>query len=572
MEYTQSNKVIRRSLYEEDEIESLKKRYEQASPYPHCVVNDFCDSETLRRVRQEIIENFDATYKETDLFKMLQTVDLANLDGMDEEKKAKIPGLVALRDEIYSEEFRGFVSRVTGCGALSDVTDCACNVHPVGGHLLCHDDVIGDRRVSYIIYLTDPDLGWQKEDGGALELYPEDPERPMVPHPIPTAKALPLWNSLAMFKVQAGKSFHSIQEVMTSEKPRMSLQGWFHGGVSDGSDGQQIEGGGEKRNKALPTLAMLQETMNEDDATEYKDFRSVCDGDNVVDPVDEEDFTLSEKDVEYLSQWINPIYLTGKGMPKIQAKFEEDGSIQLLNFLKTEKAELIREAMVEADEEDKVGHGTMPEYASGTGDGWAVKGPAHMQRYMEYDCRESTSDMPRSTALLSGKKRMGELLKEVYDDVIGTRPFCNLIRRFTTLTMLGCQGEIRRFRPGLDYTVAHYGGLTKDPRLDVVLCFVNDKSYDWGDGECGGFEAYLLADEEEDGPAEVYRQVQDDDTGVLNVSPQFNSLNIVLRDEGLMRFVKYLSSSAPGSRWDISAVLLPVDDDTDDDDADDAIK
>jgi hypothetical protein len=33
---------------------------------------------------------------------------------------------------------------------------------------------------------------------------------------------------------------------------------------------------------------------------------------------------------------------------------------------------------------------------------------------------------------------------------------------------------VRRFRPGLDYTVAHFGVLTKDPRLDVVLCFVDD--------------------------------------------------------------------------------------------------
>ncbi len=41
-----------------------------------------------------------------------------------------------------------------GCGDLSDQTDCACNVHAAGGHLLCHDDVIGNRRVSYIIYLT----------------------------------------------------------------------------------------------------------------------------------------------------------------------------------------------------------------------------------------------------------------------------------------------------------------------------------------------------------------------------------------------------------------------------------
>jgi hypothetical protein len=41
-----------------------------------------------------------------------------------------------------------------------------------GGHLLNHDDVIGTRAVSFIIYLTDPDDPWTAEDGGALELYP----------------------------------------------------------------------------------------------------------------------------------------------------------------------------------------------------------------------------------------------------------------------------------------------------------------------------------------------------------------------------------------------------------------
>ena len=47
----------------------------------------------------------------------------------------------------------------------------AVNTHPHSGHLLCHDDVIGDRAVSFIIYLVDPD-GWTADDGGALELYP----------------------------------------------------------------------------------------------------------------------------------------------------------------------------------------------------------------------------------------------------------------------------------------------------------------------------------------------------------------------------------------------------------------
>ena len=32
--------------------------------------------------------------------------------------------------------------------------------------------IVGTRRVSYIIYLTDPDDPWQAEDGGSLELYP----------------------------------------------------------------------------------------------------------------------------------------------------------------------------------------------------------------------------------------------------------------------------------------------------------------------------------------------------------------------------------------------------------------
>ena len=45
----------------------------------------------------------------------------------------------------------------------------------------------------------------------------------------------------------------------------------------------------------------------------------------------------------------------------------------------------------------------------------------------------------------------------------------------------------------------------------------------------------------------------DDDGGiVLSVSPSFNTLSIALRDEGAMRFIKYVSKSAPSGRWDIA--------------------
>ena len=54
---------------------------------------------------------------------------------------------------------------------------------------------------------------------------------------------------------------------------------------------------------------------------------------------------------------------------------------------------------------------------------------------------------------------------------------------------------------------------------------------------------------------------------MLNVSAASNSLNLVLRDEGLMRFVKYVSARAPGSRWDVSAVYRPVPDSDDEEEA-----
>ena len=49
----------------------------------------------------------------------------------------------------------------------------AVNSYTQGCHLLNHDDVIGSRRVSYILYMPLPhDQTWEKNWGGALELYP----------------------------------------------------------------------------------------------------------------------------------------------------------------------------------------------------------------------------------------------------------------------------------------------------------------------------------------------------------------------------------------------------------------
>jgi hypothetical protein len=127
------------------------------------------DDGLLRAVRKEILANLHFTIKETDIYKVWQTGDLANLDGLPQDELDKLSHLFTLRNALYSQEFRDFLSSVTNCGPLSgSKTDMSINSYNDGCHLLNHDDVIGTRRVSFILYLTDPDERWDPKDGGAL--------------------------------------------------------------------------------------------------------------------------------------------------------------------------------------------------------------------------------------------------------------------------------------------------------------------------------------------------------------------------------------------------------------------
>ena len=130
------------------------------------------------------------------------------------------------RSSIYSSEFCKLISDISGCGILSDRIDCSCNIYCQGGHLLCHDDVIGTRAISFILYLTDPEEPWTESDGGALELFDKEECDPF-PRTYPSKFILPNWNKFVFFEVKPGESFHAIQEIL-GEKPRISISGWFH--------------------------------------------------------------------------------------------------------------------------------------------------------------------------------------------------------------------------------------------------------------------------------------------------------------------------------------------------------
>ncbi|KAF8057154.1 Ogd [Scenedesmus sp. PABB004] len=552
--------VIAPGLLDEGGRAALRAAHDGAAPYTHLVLRGLADEALLRRVRDEVISNVAATYKETDLFKVFQTGDLANLDALDPDSAAKLPNLLALRDAIYSTTFRKFIEDVTGVGGLDDKTDLSCNVYAQGGHLLNHDDVIGTRAVSFIIYLTDPDNPWTAADGGALELYPLVEGKPHTPDVTPTTSLLPHWNSMALFVVQPGRSFHSVQEVVSADKPRFSISGWYH--------------------KAAPqagaqhaSLQQLQMRAGEDALQGHAEFEGGPTG-----------AELSDADLALLRRWINPAYLKPESWAKVGAAMEADGSVQLQRFLAADVAAQIAAATAAADAAQGVGGGAIPPFDAGCSDGWEAVGPPHKQRYLRYAGPPRT---PGAAAAANGgadggaakaangaagadATGPGALLAGVRSELFESGAFARLLRAMLGVDVLRHAGEVRRFRAGLDYTVAHYGIITSAPRLDCVLSFVDDAgggdaAQGWAVGEVGGFEAYLLADDEEEGAggaAAVYRQ-DGNDSAVINVPAACNTLNLLMRDAGLMRFVKYVSAAAPGSRWDVAMEYVPEDDGVD---------
>ena len=186
-----------------------------ALPFSHVQLSSLFAQDALRAVRTELAL-LQSTFKETDLFKVYQTGDLANLDEANAEHTALLPSTIALRRALYSEAFRAFVRAVTGCGPLTEQQDCSCNAYRGGGHLLCHDDVIGTRCVSYILYLSRPGKAWRPKLGGALELYAVSPKTGAV-LPSPVSTLAPEFGSMVLFTVQPGISFHAVQEVASKE-------------------------------------------------------------------------------------------------------------------------------------------------------------------------------------------------------------------------------------------------------------------------------------------------------------------------------------------------------------------
>ena len=633
-------------ILDDDFAKSKREEYDASGPYHHSVIQGLIDEDLLRRARTEFVEELHFTEKETDIYKVNQTGDLANLDGLPEEEAKRLKSLLQLRNALYSDEFRDWVRKVTGCGPLSaKKKDMSINDYSHGCHLLNHDDVISTRRVSYILYLPDPATPWTPDFGGSLELYPV--KEPHVPESVPSHVVPVQWNQFTFFEVQPGHSFHSVEEVVHPTHSRLSLSGWFHRLQPDEPGFSQEEEDRElKAEREFSSVGSLTSKKFMDAFEEY----------------DEDKFggpplpgsPMSSEHVRFLAHFLNPAYLTSKIQSTLFEKFGDESHLLLADFLRQDVAEQVEKVLRAKDEEDglvwwmsgaeRVGFDTVRIQPHGVGTSlaqtpsaedqrWTLHGPPHRERFATLKVACTPKNAPavdyasKASPLSPVPSSPADLLEILTHQLFPSAAFRHLVANLTQLIPMAARPiRVRRFRPGLDYTLARsddeavmdltltltpdvikrarqavkktvrpqgLGAKKKAPALDSLQKGVLSKADKdkleemWDRGDIGGWECYLAPHEGEEDPA-VYQsaasrraqrekeamdegeaeaaeadEAEDDDEDMdedddfdgvlLNVTPAFNTLNVVLRDEGVMRFVKYLGASAGGSRWDISA-------------------
>lgn len=557
-------------IFDTDFQRKLTADISKSQPYRWGTVTELLDDNLLRSVRKEVIGEIAFTKKETDIYKVYQSGDLANLSGLDWDDLSRLPSLYKLRAAIYSEEFRDFISTVTGCGKLSGVkTDMSINTYTKGCHLLTHDDVIGSRRVSFILYMPDPDSTWKSHYGGGLRLFPAIV--PNVPETDWSNKLIPQFNQIAFFTVQPGLSFHDVEEVRV-DKQRLLIQGWFHI-PQPGEDGYIP--GEQEQTEAKSTLQQLQtkELQEYDFPKPLRDDFSPAQVKALANTL-----LFTEHETEYLSRFLNPVYLNTEYLEKLNELFAEESVVEIAQFLNKDYADFLQSTLRKTELERKT-PATLKEVQFP----WKCAVPPHKQRYLYIDGK---SQFPLTESAIRERNHIGsqelanfELTKQLCEldsdrklaelcCFMKSSAFCKWLVLVTGLVTTSDQILARKFRPGQDFILATATdknlarGSEMNALLEATLNLTPSATdpKNWESGEFGGYELCMLlgandsdSEFEDDDPA-IYRASDPTDDSVLYTSQcKWNTLCLMVRDPTVLKFVKYVSINAKGLRWDISA-------------------
>uniref|UniRef100_A0AAG5D2H3 uS12 prolyl 3-hydroxylase n=1 Tax=Anopheles atroparvus TaxID=41427 RepID=A0AAG5D2H3_ANOAO len=289
----------------------LKKEPFQLAVLQNFLQEDADRAEATKRLEKEF-GTVDWKRKQMDLYEFYQTNDLCSLQR----------DYLQAFYTVLKEQMMPLVEELTGI-KLTHVS-ASCSMYNAGDYLLVHDDLLSDRRIAYVFYLSPWDCHrqWTESNGGALELFKADGNQlPVFPV---TDKIFPRNNQLVLFQV-CEKSFHQVSEVTTFEYPRLTINGWFHGPVADGSN---------SNSQRTPSVI-----------------------------IDTHYFGPRKTEID-LSGWINDVYLVDEVKQNVQKKVEMFSEVSLEEFLIPARFEALLNSLTnEANLE------------------WTIKGPAHLRKY-----------------------------------------------------------------------------------------------------------------------------------------------------------------------------------------------
>lgn len=184
---------------------------------------------------------------------------------------------------------------------------------------------------------------------------------------------------------------------------------------------------------------------------------------------------MSEDHISFLSEFLNPVYLQTRTMNALASRFFEESSLELHSFLATKLANKLEHGLREVDMADELDgasrHGRIPPHNAGTELGpWRIKSPPHKQRYCVLE--PYVYGPPEEGQSKYTQASSDEMLRSLQDELFPSNAFRAWLSIVSRLLPLRYSVESRRFRPGLDYTLAV--SEERETRLDVVLGLTPD--------------------------------------------------------------------------------------------------
>uniref|UniRef100_A0A182NZD5 Uncharacterized protein n=1 Tax=Anopheles epiroticus TaxID=199890 RepID=A0A182NZD5_9DIPT len=445
-------------------------------PFQLAVLQNFLQEDVNRANATKRLEaefsTVDWKRKQMDLYEFYQTNDLCSLDR-DYLQAFYI---------VLKEQMMPLVEELTGI-QLTHVS-ASCSMYNAGDYLLVHDDLLSDRRIAYVFYLSPWDCHrqWQAKDGGALELFKADGNQlPVFPV---TDKIYPQNNQLVLFRV-CEKSFHQVGEVTTFEYPRLTINGWFHGPAIGGATSNATQ---------APSIII---------DTHYMSPRKI--------------------DVD-LAEWINDVYLVDEVKQNVQKKVEMFSEVSLEQFLLVPRFATLLESLTAAANLE-----------------WRIKGPAHLRKYEVLNFKSLPEGSPLAEMYdLFTSRTMFRLLYDYTElDLYGKKaksPKCAIeLQRWER----GCYTVLGDSSTYADSTLDITFYLNAQENVGVITYLVPEG--DQKEQEQQSAWRQNDAQPSSSSSASPYAECYDEDPVLLTLLPKDNVLNVVYRAEGTTKFTKYVS-------------------------------